>query len=142
MGFAQIPDAQLDLRATISTDNPDHLTSYRELLFTDNEQELSNGALLDRLIPLLDSNGAPVYEVDDTGELILDVDGNPIPVMVTVGIAPALSVAGSLASSRLFDLFAAGRSHFDWLSNAELKLLADSGRMLSMGIVLRMSNSF
>jgi len=125
MGLVQIPAAQLDLSATTSTDNPDHLTSYRELLFNDNEQELNNTILIDRLIPLIDSEGNPVYEVDDEDNLILDAEGNPIPVMITVGISPALSSTGSLASSRFFDLFEPAGSHFDWLSAAEIKLIAE-----------------
>jgi len=125
MGLARVPAAQLDLSATTSTDNPDHLTSYRELLFGDVEQELNNTILIDTLVPLLDNNGDPVYEVDDEGELILDTFGNPIPVMVTVGVSPALRVAGALASSRLFDLLQPAGTHFGRLSGAEIKLIAE-----------------
>ncbi len=125
IGLARVPAAQLDLSATPSTDNPAHLTSYRELLFADVEQELNNTILVDTLIPLLDINGDPVYEVNDEGELILDTFGNPIPVMVTVGVSPALSVAGALTSSRLFDLLQPAGTHFGWLSGAEIKLIAE-----------------
>lgn len=48
-GMAQAPEAQLDLRGTASTDETDHLTSYRELLFDDNQQELVNNTLQDVL---------------------------------------------------------------------------------------------
>jgi len=125
MGVTQIPAAQLDLRPIPSTDNPDLLTSYRELFFNDNEQEIINGAILDRLIPLLDANGDPVFEIDDNGDLILDVSGDPIPVLVTVGISSSLSVAGALSSPRLFDLVEAGGTHFGWLTAAEIKLIAE-----------------
>ncbi|RLA05423.1 MAG: hypothetical protein DRQ47_01215 [Gammaproteobacteria bacterium] len=125
VGLARIPAAQLDLSATTSTDNPDHLTSYRELLFNDAEQEINNTILVDRLIPLLDNNGDPVYEVDDEGELILDALGNPIPVMVNVAVSPALRVTGALASPRLFDLLQPAGTHFGWLSGAEIKLIAE-----------------
>jgi len=125
VGLVKIPDAQLDLSSTTSTDNPDHLTSYRELLFSDAEQEINNTILIDRLIPLLDSNGDPVYELDDEGNLILDNLGNPIPVMVTVTVPAALRTSGALASSRLFDLLQSAGSHFGWLSGAEIKLIAE-----------------
>jgi hypothetical protein len=125
MGVVQIPAAQLDLRGAPSTDDPDLLTSYRELLFNDNEQEIINGAILDRLIPLLDVNGDPVFEVDANGDLILDINGDPIPVMVTVGISAPLRVAGALSSPRLFDLVEAGGTHFGWLTAAEIKLITE-----------------
>jgi len=125
VSLSQVPAAQLDLTATTSTDNPNHLTSYRELMFGDNEQELDGVNLIDRLIPLFDGNGNPVYEVDVDGNLILDEFDNPIQVMVTVGVSPALNVSGALASSRLFDLMQPGGSHSGWLSGAELKLIAE-----------------
>ena len=125
MGNAQLPVAQLDLSASTSTDNPDQLTSYRELLFADNEQEFVNGAFLDRLIPRLDANGDPVFEVDIDGNLILDPQGNPIPVLVTIAISPPLNVAGAIASPRLFDIFDQTGSHSGWLSTVELKLIAE-----------------
>jgi len=84
-----------------------------------------NGALIDVLVPLLDGNGDPVYEVDEDGELILDANGDPIPVFVNVNIGPALSSNGAVSSRRLFDRFLAGGSHAGYLSDAELKLLAE-----------------
>lgn len=125
MGVVQVPAAQLELVNTPSTDNADLLTSYRELFFGDNEQEIINGALIDRLIPLLDGNGDPVFEVDDEGELILDANGDPIPVMVTVGVSPALSSGGSIFSGRLFNLLQPGGSHDGYLTGAERKLLSE-----------------
>ena len=125
MNMTQIPAAQLELVNTPSTDDPDLLTSYRELFFNDNEQEIMNGALIDVLVPLLDGNGDPVYEVDEDGELILDANGDPIPVFVNVNIGPALSSNGAVSSRRLFDRFLAGGSHAGYLSDAELKLLAE-----------------
>jgi len=125
MGVAQVPAAQLDLTGDPSVDNPDLLTSYRELFFSDNEQEVVNGALIDRLIPLLDGNGNPVFEVDQNGDLILDVDGNPIPVLVTVGVSPALRVFAANVNPRLFDLLEPGGSHFGWLSAAETKVISE-----------------
>ena len=125
MGLARVPAMQLDLSSSTSTDEPDHLTSYRELLFGDNQQEVANGALIDLLVPLLDGNGDPVYELDIDGNLILDALGNPIPVMVTVGINAPLSANGALSSNRLFSLFTAGGSHAGYLDDVELKLIAE-----------------
>lgn len=122
-GLAQIPAAQLDLRATPSTDNADFLTSYRELMFADNEQELLEGALLDRLVIVTDENGETVFELDEEGELILDAEGNGIPVTQTVTVQNSMSVNGARSSSRFFAPFNAGGSHAGWLSEAELKLL-------------------
>jgi len=48
MNAARVPAGQLDLSATPSDDEPDHLTSYRKLLFAHNAQELNaNMALQD-----------------------------------------------------------------------------------------------
>lgn len=121
----QVPAAQLDLTATASNQNADHLTSYRELMFGDVEQEIIEGALIDRLIPVVDGNGDPVFEVDEEGELILDADENPIPVLTTVGVANSMSTNSAQSSSRFFAPFAENGSHQNWLTNAELKLIAE-----------------
>ncbi|WP_158971393.1 hypothetical protein [Paraglaciecola sp. L3A3] len=124
-GMTQIPAAQLDLTITVSTDNADLLTSYRELLFTDNEQELIEGVLIDKLVEVLDGNGDPVYETDEEGELILDANEMPIPVFTTVRVNNTVSTNGARSSSRFFAPFAANASHQNWLSPVELKLLAE-----------------
>ncbi|MFC3121456.1 HzsA-related protein [Agaribacter flavus] len=123
-GAPRVPDAQLDLSATASIENSDFLSSYRELLFNDNEQELLNGVLLDRLVPVLDGNGAQVFERDDEGELVLDAAGEPIPLTRTVRVNPSLNVNGALNSGRFFAVFETG-SHQSWLSDAELRLIAE-----------------
>jgi hypothetical protein len=46
-GALRVPAAQLDLTGGASPDDADHLVSYRELLFTDNAQEVNMGALQD-----------------------------------------------------------------------------------------------
>ena len=51
-GAVRVPAAQLDLSGGPSPDEPDHLVSYRELLFTDNAQEVTMGALQDILGPV------------------------------------------------------------------------------------------
>jgi hypothetical protein len=124
-GLAQIPAAQLDLRATPSTDNADFLSSYRELMFGDNEQELLEGVLLDRLVIVTDQNGDTVFELDEEGELILDAEGNAIPVTQTVGVRNSMSVNGAHSSNRFFTPFNSGGTHEGWLTPAELKLLSE-----------------
>jgi hypothetical protein len=49
----QVPAGQLDLTAVASDDQALHLRSYRELLFTDNQQEVTMGALQDTLGPVI-----------------------------------------------------------------------------------------
>lgn len=121
----QVPKAQLDLTDGASNDEPDHFKSYRELLFNDNEQILDNGVLVDRTEPAFDGNGNPIFEVDEDGLLILDADGNPIPVLRTFGVAPSLRTAGATTSNNFFDRFRAGGTHAGYLTPAELKLLAE-----------------
>ncbi len=124
-GMAMVPAAQLDLSDGPSADEADHLKSYRELLFNDNEQEVVNGAVQDRLIQALDAQGNPQFQRDAQGNLILDGNGDPIPVLVTVNVAPVLSVGGANASPRFFNGFAAGGTHAGRLSGAELKLISE-----------------
>lgn len=121
----QVPAAQLDLTGDPSANNPDQLTSYRELMFGDNEQELVEGALVDRLIPVLDGNGDPVFELDEEGELILDAEDNPIPVLRTVRVSNSMSTNGARSSNRFFAPFSNNGSHVGWLTPAEMKLLAE-----------------
>jgi hypothetical protein len=122
--LAQVPDGQLDLAFSASTDEPDHLTSYRELFFNDVEQEIIEGILVDRRIEQLDKNGDVVYQQDEDGELILDADENPIPLLINVPVAAALSTYGALASADFFQLFRGG-SHEGRLSEHELKLISE-----------------
>ncbi|MCU7556065.1 hypothetical protein OCL06_15850 [Alteromonas sp. ASW11-19] len=123
-GDAQVPAAQLDLSDAPSTDNPEHLTGYRELLFNDNAQEVVEGVLRDVRETVRDDNGDIVFERDEDGELILDAEGNPIPVTEPVPV-PAVARAGSASqSAALFNALESG-THAGWMSAAELKLLAE-----------------
>jgi Hydrazine synthase alpha subunit middle domain len=122
---AQVPAAQLDLSDGVSPDEADQLNSYRELLFSDNEQELLNGVLVDRLVQATDANGNPLFQTDGNGNPILDANGQPIPVLVNVTSSPPLSPAGALASPRFFSRFAPGGTHAGWLTPAELKLISE-----------------
>lgn len=114
----QLPVAQLDLSDGPSTDEPDHFKSYRELLFNDNEQELVGDQLND--VQVQDG-----FLQDEDGEFILDDDGNQIPVFVNVNVPPTMSVNGARASGNFFNRFRTGGSHEDFLSPAELRLLAE-----------------
>jgi len=122
--LAQVPAGQLDLSATASTEQPAHLTSYRELFFDDVEQEVIEGVLVDRRIEQLDENGNVVYQQDANGELLLDVEGNPIPVLINVPVDAVLSTNGARSSSEFFQLFDGG-SHDGRLSTHELKLISE-----------------
>lgn len=128
------PDArgQLDLRAEPSPDQQAHFVGYRELLFNDVEQEIVGGALVDRLVPVLDANGDPVYQRDIDGNLILDANGDPIPVPpVTVAVPASMSTNGARSSGRFFNTFelplGAGKTvdHRGFLAAEELKLISE-----------------
>lgn len=125
MSNLQVPAAQLDLGDGPSDAEPDHLKSYRELLFGDNEQEIVGGVLVDRQIQATDGQGNPLFETDANGNPILDADGNRIPVLVSVGVAPAMSAAGARASTAFFSRFDPGGSHAGFLDAIELKLIAE-----------------
>jgi hypothetical protein len=107
MGAARVPDGQLDLTDGVSPDEADHFKAYRELLFPDNEQVLDMGAPQDRLV---EAGIDPV-----TGDPILD----------TVNRPPVMSTAGARASAGFFDRFAPGATHDGYLTDAELRLLAE-----------------
>ncbi len=121
----QVPAGQLDLTDGQSPDEADHFNSYRELLFTDNQQEVLNGALVDRLIQDTDANGNPLFQTDANGNLLLDANGQPIPVLINVTTPPSMSPGGALASPRFFSRFNAGGTHVGYLTGAELKLISE-----------------
>lgn len=125
MAMAQVPAAQIDLGDGASPDEGDHFISYRELLFNDNQQILEDGALIDELVPVFDGNGNQVFETDANGDLILDAEGNPIPVLQPIIVTPPMSVAGASASPRFFSRFGAGGTHAGWLSDHELRLISE-----------------
>ena len=107
LNVVRVPAGQLDLSDGPSPDEPMHFNAYRELLATDNLQEVQNGALVD------------VLRV--TGQ---DEDGNDI--IEPVPIAPPARTAGALASSDFFDRFADPSDlHYDILTKTERALLAE-----------------
>lgn len=106
--MTQVPASQLDLRNVDSADEPDHVVAYRELLFTDNEQELNNmGQLVDRLVP------GPIDPV--TGQ----------PTLVPVPVPASMNAQNARGSTRFFSRFAAGGTHAGRLSPAELRLVSE-----------------
>ncbi len=105
----QVPAAQLDLADGASPDEADHFNSYRELLFTDNQQEVLNGVLVDRLIQATDANGNPLFQMDGNGNLSLDANGQPIPVLVNVTTPPSMSPGGRVGESALLLALQCGR---------------------------------
>ena len=106
-GAVRVPASQLDLSGGASPDEADHLVSYRELLFTDNAQEVNMGALQDILVP------GPPDPV--TGQ----------PTLVPVPVSPSMTAAGARSSVPFFSRFDAGGSHVGWLTPAELRLIAE-----------------
>ena len=124
-GNIRVPLAQLELDAAPSDLQAQHLRSYRELLSQDNELELVGGVLIDRLVQATDADGNPVFLTDEDGNLILDDDGNPSPVMEPVPVAAAMRAGSALQSERFFALFAQGGSHQGDLTPAELKLISE-----------------
>lgn len=123
--MAMVPLAQLDLTDGPSAAEPDHLKSYRELLYGDNEQILDNGVLVDRTEPAVDNDGNIIFVLDEDGEPILDADGNPVPVLRTFPVAPSLRTRGASSSPDFFNRFRPGGTHSGYLTPAELKLIAE-----------------
>ncbi len=124
-GEVQVPSGQLELTGELSATNPDFITSYVELLRNDQEQELVDGVLVNRLVPVLDGNGEPVFLVDEEGELVLDAEQNPIPITTTVNVPSSMRLNGAIRSGRFFNKFDANGTHAGMLSNAELRLIAE-----------------
>ena len=107
---AQVPAGQLDLTAVPSDEQQLQLRSYRELFFSDNEQELVGGALQDRQVP-----GPP------------DQDGNPTTQTVAVGPYLTAGNARGGLSGRFLARFAtgSGSTHAGWLNPSEVRLLSE-----------------
>ncbi len=106
-GMPQVPAGQLDLRGEPSPEEAEHFISFRELMFTDNAQEVNMGALQDILVP-----GPPDPVTGD-------------PTLVPVPVAPSMSPGGARASARFFSRFDAGGTHAGYLTEAELRLISE-----------------
>ena len=103
----RVPAGQLDLSDGPSEDQPLHFKAYRELLFTDNAQEVNMGALRDILVT--------------TG--VDPVTG--LPQQQPVPVAPSAAAGNARGSTRFFSRFGAGGTHAGYMSPAELRLLAE-----------------
>ncbi len=103
----RVPAGQLELQDGLSPDEPAHFHAYRELLVTDNLQEVVNGALVDAQQQVgVDENGNPIFQ----------------PIL----IASPASTFGAAAS---FDFFLRFEDpddlHYNILSPAERRLIAE-----------------
>ncbi|MDH4006038.1 MAG: hypothetical protein OEV32_14475 [Gammaproteobacteria bacterium] len=106
-GVVRVPAGQVELQDGLSPDEPDHFHAYRELLVTDNLQEVVNGAL-----------------VDAQQQVGIDIDGNPI--FDVIPIASPATIAGAAASDDFFDRFEDPNDlHYNILSIAERRLIAE-----------------
>jgi hypothetical protein len=108
-----VPAAQLELTDGPSPDEPDHFHAYRELLVTDNLQEVVNGAL-----------------VDAQQQIGVDIDGNPIFDVIPNPNGSPARIAGARASGRFFNRFEDPANnltvnHYNMLSSAERRLIAE-----------------
>lgn len=106
-GMPMVPAAQLDLSDGPSDQVADQFKSYRELFVGDNELELVEDVLVDRLV-----------------EVGIDPETME-PIFETVRVAPSMGAISALGSPRFFDRFDAGGTHAGFLTPAELKLLAE-----------------
>lgn len=116
----QVPAGQIDLRSIQSVEDINYMTSYREL-FVQNERQV------------LDDDGMLVFDLEDSGEIIVDGNGDPVldddgneqPIFVRVAVTPILRTAGANASNAFFTIFEEGASHEDYLTPVELKLISE-----------------
>ena len=107
-GNPEVPAGQLDLTNTQATD--DQFLSYRDLLFSHDEQILNNGVLVDVQVP-----GPPD---PTTGQ----------PTMVPVPVTAPMAAGSAQASTLFFGRFAAGSGdsiHAGILSPSELRLVSE-----------------
>jgi hypothetical protein len=104
---------QLELTSNASGDEPTHMLSYEELL---------NGDEFEQLDPV--DLGSIIFDlIDDPGGAIDPVTGLPQQVPRLIG--PPLSIQGAYFSPAFFYRFSSTGSHPNWLSAAELRLIAE-----------------
>lgn len=138
LSVPMVPMAQLDLSGGLRQDNPDRFKSYQELLIQDDVQWMldAGGALA----PVTEEvqlvvDGVPQFQMidDGMGNLILelDINGDPIPILVTQNVppteSPTMSVNGAFSSPNFFNRFTTPGmgtfEHAGLLTSAELRLL-------------------
>ncbi len=129
---SQVPAGQLDLTGGPSDANILHMTSYQELLAGDTEQILDDEGNLTERVEFVETGE---FQVDADGNLVLDENGDPIPITVpvTFPVPQSMSVNGARASNRFFARFDGTLGpdepntvdHTGMLSPDELKLIAE-----------------
>lgn len=110
LAAAEVPGGQLSLAGTPSSDEPLQLTSYRQLLFTHDEQTVNMGSLQDVLVP-----GPP------------GLKGQATTMPVPVGPYLNAGSANGALSSQFLNRFAvnSGSTHAGYLSPAELRIITE-----------------
>lgn len=108
----QVPAGQLDLTDSASAADPTVTTSYTDLLFPHNQQQLNMGVLQDLLVP------GPINPA--TGK----------PTLVPVLLAPPMVAGSANESSTFFGIFDGTRpgatvNHIGFLTPAELRLISE-----------------
>ncbi|MCW8909357.1 MAG: hypothetical protein OQK76_01935 [Gammaproteobacteria bacterium] len=119
--FTTLPAGQLDLSNITSDEQPDHIESYRELLFQDNGVEVVGGSLIDIMItvPVLDADGNQQFDIN--GNLITEDIPDP-----AAGVNPAMTINGARSSAAFFNRFSLpGDQHENMLSTAEIRLISE-----------------
>ena len=107
----RVPAGDLDLTDGPSDEEPDHLKSYRELLFGDIGQIVEGGQLVDECLQ---------FQTDPVTNVTTCVQFRQVPA--------SMSANGANASTRFFSKFDANSpngNHAGWLSPAELKLISE-----------------
>ncbi len=112
LSVIQVPQGQLDLTGSASVLDQTVVTSYEQLLFPHNEQTLNMGVLQDLLVP------GPPGPPDP-------VTGLPTTTMVAVPLAGTMMAGSAKGSTVFFGEFAAGGTHFDYMTPAELRLISE-----------------
>ena len=109
-GAAAVPGGQLNLTNAPSSDEPLQFTSYRQLLFTHDEQAVNMGSLQNVMVP-----GPPGPK------------GQPTTMPVPVGPYLNAGSANGALSSQFLNRFAAnsGSTHAGYLSAAELRIITE-----------------
>ena len=116
----QIPAAQIDLRAVQSVDDVNYATSYQELFVQNDLQVLDDDG--DLVFGLVDSGE---IVLDGNGDPVLDDEGNTIPIFVRIPVQAVMRANGANASNQFFQIFEEGAAHADYLTPVELKLISE-----------------
>ncbi len=121
-----VPAAQLDLFTSEPSDqNPNHITSYRELFFNDDAQIVIDGILQNQSVQATGENGQLLFETDENGDFILDPDNNPIPIMAFVPAPrPVMSANNTRSFFERFDA-PTNANHSNLLTPAERRLISE-----------------